>query len=311
LFADGDLRNWLDQQRRALSERAAAIAPEHALARSVDELSAELADAFQVEPLVVHWDATNISLADARVDVSQRQDRIITDRGRPFYVAGTTVSYHVPFAGDANLFKLRPSTFSSVFPVAAVTGSELALSATFPVPVPNNVANEFDREIARIRQYVDWVNGDVAEFNADLEKLATSAVKARRDKVLADQQLMASIGLPLRRNPDARPTYAAPSVRRKTVTQGHRSGRASQRPEPVLPAEEYEHVLAVVRGMVHVMERSPKAFVDMSEEEGSAQSAPHARVRARRRYRASWVGTTGWLPRAGRCVVLRCGSGRL
>jgi hypothetical protein len=36
-------------------------------------------------------------------------------------------------------------------------------------------------------------------------------------------------------------------------------------PEPTLAIDDYEHILSVVSRMVHVMERSPKAFRDMGE----------------------------------------------
>ncbi len=38
-------------------------------------------------------------------------------------------------------------------------------------------------------------------------------------------------------------------------------------PEPTIATEEYEHTLSVISNMVAVMERSPKAFKGMSEED--------------------------------------------
>jgi hypothetical protein len=39
------------------------------------------------------------------------------------------------------------------------------------------------------------------------------------------------------------------------------------KPEPVLDMAEYENILQIVSNMVTVMERSPKAFVGMEEED--------------------------------------------
>jgi hypothetical protein len=38
-------------------------------------------------------------------------------------------------------------------------------------------------------------------------------------------------------------------------------------PEPTLNMKEYEHILSVISNMVVVMERSPRAFSGMSEED--------------------------------------------
>jgi hypothetical protein len=56
-----------------------------------------------------------------------------------------------------------------------------------------------------------------------------------------------------------------PTVRRKVV-RTRPEGRRPDPPEPMLAMEEYEHILSVISNMVHVMERSPKAFATMDEE---------------------------------------------
>src|SRR5689334_21387971 len=132
LFAEGDLRSMLANRRRQLEEVAQAITAERAVGRSVEELAAELASEYTRELIEVDWEAKTASYADAQVDVSRNFDRVIIDRNRPFHVAGTTITYHIPFRGEPGLFKATPSTYSSVFPVGTVGASELTISATFP-----------------------------------------------------------------------------------------------------------------------------------------------------------------------------------
>jgi len=43
-------------------------------------------------------------------------------------------------------------------------------------------------------------------------------------------------------------------------------GSAPFKPEPTLPESEYEHILSIITNMVAVMERSPKSFATMKEE---------------------------------------------
>jgi hypothetical protein len=76
--------------------------------------------------------------------------------------------------------------------------------------------------------------------------------------------MVASLGIPVRRLENAAPTYAdAPSRRQATRPS---PGVAAKAPEPILPAEEYENILTTVRGMAHLMERSPKTFARLGEE---------------------------------------------
>ena len=249
-----------------MQEAAQAIPPDHALGRSVEELAQELCERFRIEPLDVAWDAMTLSHKDERVDVSGDWMRGPFDGGQPVYVPGTSLSYHIPFKGESDLFKMQPSHLNLNPPRARIRGSEVVISVTAPAPIQDSVKNELDRQLQGVRTYVDWVNSDVLGFNNRLVDLCRQAAEARRAKVLADLDLVASFGIPVRRREDAATTYVAPAVRRKpTPASPTKTGPASP-PEPILSAEEYEHILSVVRNMAVVLERSPKAFAGMDEE---------------------------------------------
>jgi hypothetical protein len=85
---------------------------------------------------------------------------------------------------------------------------------------------------------------------------------------MKDGALVASLGLPVRRRESAPSTYVTPSIRRKSPARQD-AGRpaASETVDPAMSADDYEHVLRVVRGMVGVMEQSPHAFELMGEED--------------------------------------------
>src|SRR5260370_9957277 len=89
----------------------------------------------------------------------------------------------------------------------------------------------------------------------------------RKARLLRIRQAGAAIGLPLRRREGAPQTYAVPNVIRKTAIQKPVVNRKGFVPEPALAEQEYDNILSIVRGMVSVMERSPKAFAHMGEED--------------------------------------------
>jgi hypothetical protein len=265
LFATGTLSDSLRAQAAALSDAAQGIPAGHALARSEEELVAELVDKFSIEYLVLNWDGMTVSHADAKVDVTYDTSRFIDPADGPVHVAGTRVTYHIPFSGDEQLFRLRPSTFSTVFPNGVVQDGEMRVTVTAPSDQIARVKPALDREVELIKKYVEWTNGEVGTWNAQLEGNVREVVKRRRTKVIADQELIASLGVPVQRREDAKPTYAVAPVRRQATraTAGH----AARPPEPILPSEEYERILDIARSMVLVMEQSPKAFKGMGEED--------------------------------------------
>ena len=62
-------------------------------------------------------------------------------------------------------------------------------------------------------------------------------------------------------------TYAVPDIRRRPEIARPKATTEAFKPEPALPMEEYENILKIVQSMVLVMERSPRAFANMREED--------------------------------------------
>jgi len=57
LFVEGNMNAAMEDQLRKVDEAARQIPADHALASSLDELTAELLERFEIEPLKIDWDA--------------------------------------------------------------------------------------------------------------------------------------------------------------------------------------------------------------------------------------------------------------
>ena len=98
-------------------------------------------------------------------------------------------------------------------------------------------------------------------------RFAREAVVARRDRLLDQRSLAASLGYAVRPRAGAPRTYSVPA-RRKTVQPRKKPGRSERYvPEPALDDATYEAILTVLSNMVQVMEQSPDAFAGMAEED--------------------------------------------
>jgi hypothetical protein len=264
IFYGNSLDAALRGVEQKMGEAAASIPPEHALAQTVDQLAAELIEKFRVEPLVLDWGAMTVSSKDTKIDVSGDWNRAIFDRGSPFYIDGTELTFHIPFTGERDLFKFQPSTFTLNPPRGIVADHELRLVASAAADSREGLKAALDGEVAKVKMYVDNANADVAGFNERLDGAASAAAERRRAKVLADRDLVASLGLPVKNREQVTPTYSVAPARPRSSRPS--PGHAAQRPEPALPADEYEHILKIARGMSSVIERSPKTFASIDEE---------------------------------------------
>ena len=96
-----------------------------------------------------------------------------------------------------------------------VRGSVLVLSITGVDLEAGRVRQEIDSELDRIESYLTSLRGSADRLNGALDSIARQCVEQRREKLLADQSLVASLGFKLKQRSDSSKTYVAPEVRRK------------------------------------------------------------------------------------------------
>lgn len=265
LFYEYDCFSVIENQRRQLQAEVSAIPEQRLLNTSVEDLVRYLVDKYQLEVPVLDVENAVADQREAMVEVSGFMYGL--DRGETRSVPGTQVTLEVPFAGDPQMFKVRPSTFNSAPPHAEIRGQSLILVQSGTQLSAEQVQVGFDRTINDINQYLAWQRNDARGLNEHLPQLARQAIEQRREKLLANQSLVSGLKFKLKERPDAPRTYAAPVQRKRIEPQMPPASTAPYRPEPVLPEDDYLNILKIIQDMTFVMERSPAAFSHMGEED--------------------------------------------
>ena len=266
LFADTDLQRQLDSTLHELGTTVDGIPAERFLNTVHDDLIAHCVEKFSVERVQLQRDQMSVEATETQVDISQDHNRWIEDRNRPFYRPGQKIVVHLPFTGEAPLLKARPSTYTTVSPIAEVAGQEIILTYNIADDVTRDIKIDLDATIGQIEQYLNWQAPQISAHNALLHGAADTAISERRRRLLANTQRLTTLGIPVRARADAPTTYTIPTVRKKAVPTLPVSTSAPFEPEPTWAMDQYEHALNVIQQMTLVMERSPSAFSTMDEE---------------------------------------------
>lgn len=268
LFASYDLRAIIENKRNSLRHEVEQMDANRLLNTSPSDLSRYLVEKYNLTAPVLKRDAWSAEECETQIDVRNDPDRWITDRSRPCLIPGQRVTVDVPFDGEPELFYARPSSFSSMLPRAEIRGNSIFLKLDIAHDGPQrDIKQEANKILNDIEQHLTWVRNDVNGFMQGLAGEADRAIASRRERILANQGRAASLGIPLKNRADAPKTYALPQVRKKVVPTLPQATSSAYVPEPALGMETYEHILAVLQNMTHVMERSPSAFKAMGEED--------------------------------------------
>jgi len=202
LFAQYDLRQVMEAQQKRMVAEIDALSSDRILREDVGRLAEEFAAKFTLQPPQLDETKITTDHQEVQVDISGDPSRLIHDRSRPFYRAGTQIQFFVPFTGEEDLFKCQPSTYTLNPPRGKVVGRDLVLTYTSLQHDAPATKAEFDRDLGSIKGYLECVVKDVAPHNASLEELATKRIGMRREKLQKDQGLAAEMGFPVRRRGD-------------------------------------------------------------------------------------------------------------
>lgn len=266
LFCEYDLGRLIEAQQNALFKEIDEIDGNRLLNTNQTELVEYFKQKYLLPAPVLQEDKISVDQKEIQVDVSNDPNRLIFDRDEPFYITGTKVNFYIPYEGDKDLFKCQPSTYSLNPPRGTVTETDLILSYETTKHEGDSIKNQFTNQLAQIKEYLGRIAGGVSEFNTNLENTIQQRIEARSKKIREDHGLVSSFGFPLRRREDAVETYTVPVAKKRIVPQMPTPGAPSV-PEPEMDMKDYEQILSIISNMVTVMERSPKAFVNMEEED--------------------------------------------
>ena len=255
-------QNQIDRMREEISCMDGSCLLNAAEADLVEYFSGK----YRLDPPVLAEESIHVEQREVQIDVSRDRNRNIRDRSRPFMISGTAVDVTIPFSGEADLFKIQPPRYTSMPPRGRVVGDKLIVSFQGTDLQPEPLRQAIERQVQTLKTYLDSMHTAAKGLNDQLSRLAGEQIQQRRQKLLGDQNLVASLGFPLKQRDDAPRTYLAPEIKRSIRPKMPLASTSPFKPEPELSSDDYEHILSVISSMALVMERSPSAFASMDEE---------------------------------------------
>jgi hypothetical protein len=267
LFQSGYLDEFIRDRERELVAEIEGYEANYLLNVNLEDFCDYLIQKYLLQtPLLRKEDTYIAEQGETNIDVSRDPLRMIPDRTQPFYVRGMSITFALPFEGNSDLFKYKPSTYTTVLPEAILAGNELHLEFKILDHDAAAVRKDYERSITEIAEYLGWIDKSVKQFNNRIPGLVRQRVSQRRGKLLRDQGMTSALGLPIKRRKDVAQTYSVP-LHRQIIPTKPPATTKSYTPEPVLEITEYDHILKIISNMVQVMERSPTAFIKMEEED--------------------------------------------
>ena len=262
LFVGGDLHSSIEAYRAKLVTQIKDLEPARLLSTDDAQVVAHFVGEFTVHALELHEEAVEL-IEPFEVEVAQVDPHF----GERYVRKLLEFRFEIPFTGEAEIFKLRPSTHTLNPPSGLVENGKLIFTMRRADRDKDGIKRTFDEFVSSVRQHIGWQRPLIDSWNSALTALVQQQVASRREKLIGDKKLVDDLGFRVRKRGDSASAYSFP-VQRKAVVAPLppvKSGPMAK-PEPVLDMAIYEEILETLAGMSVVMERSPSAFTGLDEE---------------------------------------------
>lgn len=269
LFSRGYLRDYLEHKKLEIKEEIYKLDEDYILNVSEEDLVRAIVKKYTLNHPVLKLEEKYL-LEPKEIDIDARHydyGRFILNRNEPFYIKGTQITLVIPLEGDEELFYYQPSTFSTIIPQGVIYNNELHLNYKVTNHDSDLLKREIDQDIQRIQSYLKWVENDVNNFNNSLENYIRNLIKTRKEKLLKDRNLVSSLDIPIKRREDIRGTFSIPITPKRIKIELPKVKAEKFKPEPALSMEIYNDVIERIQSMSIAIERSPKTFSRMKEEQ--------------------------------------------
>jgi hypothetical protein len=265
LFVKYDASTALSNQPRVLADAIDTYDADAILTANLDELCDYFIEKYRIDVPRLREDEISVSQKDEPFDARRDPNRVIFDDSRPVYIPGTRFTFHVPYDGETPLFNMRATTFTMSPPRAVVTARELQ----FPYTTPDasdapRLKVEFERELAKVREHLSWLERDFKPFKDGLTGQVRTLIEQRRAKLIADRGVVANLGFKVRERADAPKTFAAPAPHRAAPPRKPPTGREGAL-DPTLDDTTYQRILDTCSAMATVLEQNPATFASLDE----------------------------------------------
>ena len=267
-FRDGNASSTLRGVVERTVREIETLESDYVLNAALVELEEYYVSKVRIEPLTLCSNEYYIDKQEGtQIDVSHDFRRAGFGNG-PILVKGTVLDIAVPFTGDPDLWRVRPSSFSiSGYPPIEVRGGVVVFSCEFADDAPDaeRLKVDIERTVESLDGAVATLSKDVERHNQDASREVLEALHRKLTVAKAAVGAIARLGIPIRRRA-APEVFVVPTKRRNSPVRRPSVATGNINPEPIIEQEVYEHILSVLKSMSLVVERSPDSFAGLDEE---------------------------------------------
>ncbi|MDD5342847.1 MAG: hypothetical protein PHW12_00340 [Smithella sp.] len=267
----GILKEQLESMIRRFREAIYQIPADEYLVMNLDDLKVRYNESLKLNnfPILLPDTKHVITKSDHKELMESRE----YGRTREREVRFLSIRMGISFTGDNFYFRPRPQQALTITqmdrdccPKGFLLNNELHFDYDFPETDTTFLETHFEHDIELVNRYLSWCKTEVDKHNADLSSIITSTIDTRLAELQKDDQFLKDLKYPLKKQPEIPAVFQMPAKQIVVKFAPSKGGKPAEN-SPVLSNPDYEMILEILQTMSVAMERSPKVFCELEEEE--------------------------------------------
>ena len=179
------------------------------------------------------------------------------------------VCYHLPYTGKEYLFRCSTSIWidQTVFFDGQCLCFEVYSLSSDLKEIAADIKKQAEEIMGELETQRRHVTSEIEKYNNRLPSVVAELFQKRKQEFLDQNQVVAFLGVPVKKREDLPETYAIPTPEfRKSVNVEPRVTEVGYKSEPTLPDPVYHDILQTIHDVGKMFERLPSTYSDKDEE---------------------------------------------
>lgn len=279
LFNDYELSDYLKKNNKSIEIQILKIEDSEILNSSIDEWNEYFFNKYQILPLILYEKSKNFSAEKTKIR-QKNYSRLFIDENEYYEEEGIKVTCTIPFTGNKNLWKLKPTTFLlRIFEIKEIIQIENEETERIVIEfeftnstlkkqtskIKEYVDQYFEQQFRPIREMIQYVNNDIEKYNSNLKNFIKEKLENRRNTASTTIEIFKELQIPLvlsENSPNIKPIplkkMIKPSLNKPKIMSSN---------EYYISDEDYENINNIIHMSGTTMERTARTYYNNNEEE--------------------------------------------
>ena len=266
IFAEKQLRDFLEQRKLSVIQSIQNEDDNYLLNVNENDYVKHKLSLAYVDPLQIHEEKIYASSSEQMIPAEQFPFSFNVREGKSY--KQQVIKFHIPFSGIIDLVICRPSCYIVWSMGIELHSEELCFEIINFNNDTESIKQEKDANLKNIMQQLENVNSEIKQYNIGLESEIKKAFNITKKKILSNNDVLASLGIPIKKADNVSSTFAIPTpqIRKKIVVSKPTVKDIIFKPEPTIDEKIYYEILKSIHDVGKQFERLPSLYANKQEE---------------------------------------------